>query len=552
MIRRALLVAAMLASAQALAQQPVIPPGADPGAIQQRQIEEERRRREAERERFRPSEPVKRDALERPAAPPPADAVRFLVRDIEFTPSAILSAVELEAIAAEFRGRQLTLADLQQLAERVNALYRAKGVVTALALIPPQDVSSGVVRVRLVEGRVGRISIEGNASTRADYIADRLRLEPADLVDLDRLEQALVRFNRSNDVQLRAELRPGREPGTTDLQIGVSEPPRHDLRLTLDNSGSSSTGVWRGGISYLNRSLLGYRDDLSLSLTKTGGQDSRAYGYGFPFNTWGGRLNLARYEDKTAIRHGLLESLRITGESNASVLSLRQPAYVGEHAQVDVLAGAKKRSSSNWIDGVFLQRTRTSDRNLGAEVQSFGEKARWLASYARYWGQATVIERTKFAIDRGALRHSRELGSGWSFRGNLSWQATRDRNLPSSEQFFLGGEGSVRGYPVGTRAGDRGYALNLELHHPLYRVSEEGRQLNATGFFFADHGSVKPFLPPNSSLPADERLRSIGWGLQATLDTRVHARITFGYGLRDIPLSPRHYQVHFQLVASVF
>lgn len=162
-----------------------------------------------------------------------------------------------------------------------------------------------------------------------------------------------------------------------------------------------------------------------------------------------------------------------------------------------------------------------------------------------------MIDRTSFGIDRGALRYNRELGDGLSFRGTLSWQDTRDRNLASSEQFFLGGEGSVRGYTVGTFAGDRGYAVNLELHHPLINRSQEYREINATGFFFADHGSVKPFRPPNSALPSEDRLTGIGWGIQATLDKRVYARATYGYGLNDVALAPRRYEVHFQLVASL-
>jgi hemolysin activation/secretion protein len=552
MIRRVVLAAATLAVAQAGAQQPVVPRAADPGAIQQRQIDEERRRRDDERERIRPTEPIKRDTLEQPAAQPSPDAVRFLVREIQFTRSEILSAAELEAIAADFRGRQLTLADLRLLAERVNALYKAKGVVTAQAVIPPQDVSDGVVHVRLVEGRVGGVNIEGNASTRSEYIANRLRVKPAELVDLGGLEEALVRFNRTNDVQLRAELKPGKEFGTTDLQIGVTEPPRHELRVTLDDFGSSPTGVWRTGIWYLNRSVLGFRDALSLSLTTADGQESRAYSYEFPINTWGGRLNLAHYHDQTEIRHGPLESLRITGESQAGVVSLRQPAYVSTVAQVNVLAGAKSRFSSNWIDTVFLQRTETSDRNLGAEVQVSDEKSFWLGSLTRYSGHATVIERRSYGIDRGALRYNRELGGGLSFHGNLYWQSTGERNLPSSEQFFLGGDGSVRGYAVGTFAGDQGYVMNLELHHPLANLIEDTRELAATGFFFVDQGSVKPFRPPNSALSSKERLTGTGWGIHATFDKRVYTRLTFGYGLTDLPSIPRHYEVHFQLVANVF
>ena len=551
MIRRILLVAVLRAAAQAMAQ-PGGPPAADPGAIQQRQIEEERRRREAEREQYKSSEPVKRDALERPAAQPAPDAVRFLVREIRFTPSEILSAAELEAIAAEFRGRQITLADLRQLTERINALYKAKGVVTAVAVIPPQDVSEGIVRVQLIEGRVGRVNIEGNATTRFEYIADRLRLEPSDLVDLGRLEKGLRRFNRTNDVQLRAELKPGQVFGTTDLGITATEPPRHELRLSLDNAGSPATGEWRKGISYLNRSVLGFRDDFSLSLTRADGQDSRAISYGFPINTWGGRLNLAHYLDKTAIRHGALESLNITGESRASVLSLRQPVFVEEHYQVDILGGGKKRSSSNWIDGVFLQRTDTRDLNLGVELQVSDTKSLGFASYTRYAGKATVVDRRSFGIDRGTLRYSRELGSGLSFRGSLAWQSTREQNLPSSELFIIGGEGSVRGYSPGTFAGDRGYAANLELHHPLFKSALDSREFAATGFFFADHGSVKPFRPPNSTLPSSERLNSAGWGIHASLDKHVYARITFAFGSRDVQESPRHRQVHFLLVASLF
>ena len=552
MIRRAALAAAALAAAQAAAQQPVVPPSADPGAIQQRQIEEERRRREAERERLKAIEPIKRDALEQPAAKPAPESVRFLVREIQFTPSEILSAAELEAIARDYRGRQLSLADLQKLAERVNALYKSKNVVTAQAVVPPQDVSDGVVRIRLIEGKLGKLRIEGNASTREGYIAGRLRLKPAELIDLSRLEQSLTRFNRTNDAQLRAELKPGADFATTDVIVGVTEPPRQELRLTLDDFGAPSTGRWREGVTYLNRSVLGFRDDLSLSVTQADGQFSRAYSYGFPFNPWGGRISLAYYKDETAIKHGPLETLKITGLSQAQVLTIRQPLYVGAHAQLDALGGGKRRFSSNWIDTVFLQRTETHDANLGLELQAFDDKSFWLASYTLSAGRAKVLAETDYGIGRGALRYSRELGRGFSLRGNLSWQTTRQQGLPSSEQFFIGGEGSVRGYTVGTYVGDTGQTLSLELHHPLWKRESQGRETSLTGFFFTDYGAVKPFLPPNSTLNPNPHLSSVGWGLNAAFGKHVYGRLTFGYGITDVPGAPRHYDVLFQLVASAF
>ena len=134
----------------ALAQTTVVPPAADPGAVRQRQIDDDSRRRDAERLQQPITEPLKRDGIAPPQtagdATAAADAVRFQVTRIEFTPSDILTAAELEDIAKDFRGRALTLAELQQLVARVNALYRSKNVVTAQALVPPQDVSQGVVR----------------------------------------------------------------------------------------------------------------------------------------------------------------------------------------------------------------------------------------------------------------------------------------------------------------------------------------------------------------------------------------------------------------------
>jgi hemolysin activation/secretion protein len=551
MIRRAAFAAAALAATQAAAQ---LPPALDPGAIQQRRIEEERRREELERLQRKPvTDPLKREAVDKPAVKPAPEAVRFLVREIRFTPSEILTAEELESVARDYRGKHVTFAELQELAARINALYKAKGVVTAQAVIPPQDVSEGIVQVRLVEGRVGKIGLEGNASTREGYVTDRLTLKRADLVDLQRLERDLIRFNRTNDAQLRAELKPGAEFATTDLLLTLAEPPRHDLRLFLDNSGSASTGEWRAGVTYLNRSLLGWRDDLSLTTSRAGGQESYAASYGIPFNRWGGRASLAWYKDRTASKYGLLAPLEITGESEAYILTLRQPAYVDARAQVDVLAGGKKRDSTTWISGLFLQGIETQDANLGLEVQLADERGYWLASYTANNGTAQVAgvnNDDDYFAGRGTLRRLHDLGKGWSFRGNLNFQHTGNDLLPSSEQFFIGGDYSVRGYPVGAFSGDQGYSINLELHHPI--EAKTAHDVALSGFFFLDNGYVKVFRPPNSVLRDFDEISGVGWGLNATIMKRVYGRLTFAYALNDLPLEPRRYVIHFQLVASVF
>ncbi len=551
-LRLGMVAAAWLATISANAQTVVIPPAGDAGALQQLQIDEERRRREQQQPQPQTTDPVIRPPAPATPVQQAGTGPSFEVRQIEFTPSEILSAAELEAIAALYRGKQLTLGDLQGLAGKVNELYKARGMVTALAIIPPQDVSSGMVHVRLVEGRVGQVSIAENTSTLETYIASRIGLKPGDLVDLNRLERNLVWFNQTNDVRLEVELKPGQHFGSTDVAVSVHEPTRNEVLLTLDNLGSQLTGDWRAGASYRNRSLVGYRDDLLLSVTSAQGQTSQSASYGIPVNIWGGRANLAYYDDKTAIKNGSFASLNITGRSYATVLSLRQPVYVSNTMQTTLIGGSKRRQSSNASENVFLSGTQTSDANFGVELQRSDASSLWGAGLTRFWGQSSLSGgSTPFNLYRGSFHYSRDLNGSLSMLCNLSLQVSKDKNLVSGEQFIVGGEGSVRGYAAGAYSGDQGYALNLELHHPIGKASLPTSELVATGFLFVDYGQTEPFRPPNSLLSGRGHITGIGGGINATVDKRTNLRLTLGHALDDVPLSPvGHYQLTLQVSSS--
>jgi hemolysin activation/secretion protein len=482
---------------------------------------------------------------------PVPEALRFVIREILFTKSEILSPEELDAVARDFNGRELGLVDLKLVAARVNELYRGKGVVTAQAVVPPQNISGGVGQIRLIEGRLGRIRVKGNAATDEGYVVEQLGMKPDDLVDLKKLRAALVRFNRTNDAQLRCELAPGERFATTDLIVLVSEPRLRDLRLIYDSLGSSSTGKERTGVSYGNRSLFGFRDDLSLAVTQATGQYSVTGTYAIPFTSWGTRLNLGYTMDRTAIKSGSLETLNITGEAFARTTVLRQPVFVNETKKIEIVAGGKQRHSRNWSEAVLLQSADTEDRSLGVEAQLLGKQSNWFASFTRYGGHVVLAEPESYLIDRGALRYNRDFPAGLSFRGSLSWQSAAKAGLPSSEQFQVGGDGSVRGYPVGLYTGDSGYAVDLELHHPL-ATALDGKGFGAKGFFFVDCGRVKPYRPPNSSLAEYEALTGVGWGLNADIGKSVHARLTLGYGLTQLTSESHSYEVTMQCSADLF
>lgn len=547
-----LILAATLWVSPALAQ--ILPPQADPGALQQRRIDEDERRRQLEQlQRQEVTDPV-RETLPPEAPRPAAPPVRFAVGEIRFTPSEILTEAELAELAAPYVGREIAFADLLELVDRINARYRERRIVTARAVIPPQDVSDGVVDIRLVEGRVGDIGVDGNSSTDAAFITRRIGLTPGALVDLPVLEQDLRRFNRTQDAQLRAELAAGTRFGTSDLRILVEEPPRHLLRLTLDNGGSEGSGLWRSGVQYTNRSLLGFRDELSLGFVRASGQESYSLGYAFPVNASGGRLSVAAYSDEVEIKKGPLRELDITGRSAGFVAALRQPVHLGERSRTDLVIGTKHRETKNWISDVFLQKTRTRDGSVGIEHQAADDHGYWIATYHLSAGRARGFEREHYTLGRAFLRRIQAITPNWSLQGSLNYQHSSDGPLPSGEQLQLGGEYSVRGYKSGAWSGDRGFIANLELHHPLIALAAEGNRpaLRATGFFFADHGRVTPYRAPSSSEPRHRHLGSAGWGVRAALGERVDARLTYARAFNRVPGEDGRHELHFMLVAQFF
>jgi hemolysin activation/secretion protein len=547
---------AMAGAAHAQIPPPSAPAGADPGALQRRNIEIERRIIEEQQRRTQPAtpeRPVDTDALPQPKPAAPGDTLRFRLQDVEFTPSEIFKAAELETLVAPLRGREVNFADLQALVERINALYRERGVVTAQALIPPQDIEGGRVRIRLVEGRIGSYRIDGNATTRESYVLGRLHDPPGALFDLGRLERDLVRFNRTNDVQARAELKPGTQFGTTDVLVTLTEPKRHSGRLFTDNAGSKATGELRAGAIYQNRSLFGFRDELTLTGTYAEGYRGYGVNYGVPWNTWGGRAQVGYFHDETDVIDGPFQSLELNGQSDAIIGAIRQPLWTAPRGQLDAVLGAKTRTTENLAGSVLLQETDTDDVSLGLEGSLADPRGIWIANLYGASGSYDITGgfSGNYTIYRGAVRRLQTLTETLSARGAVTFQYSGEDFLPSSEQFFIGGEGSVRGYSNALYGGNKGYVVNLELHRPLYGANPETGGAGVNGFLFTDYGDTYPTRPPGSDL-GSIRLWSVGAGAIFAWSKWLSGRVSAGYQLKQRDEESSRFRVLLTLVAEVF
>lgn len=516
--RVGLLTASALLWAEAVAQP--LPPQLDPGAAQRRSLEQ----REA-LEEIRPREetvedPVDVEPPEQPAVKAP-DGARFELKGARINESAFLDREELATLIRAYVGREVGFPDLQRLVQEINGLYRAQGVATALAILPPQQIENGVVRIQLVEGRLGGVEFTGNVYTRESFLRRRLPLQVGEVVDARRLQDALIHFNRTSEIQLQAALRPGEAFGLTDVRVGVQEPPRNSVQIFFDNLGVESTGEYQAGLFARRNGLFGWDDRLALYLVGSEGTLTGSLSYGIPVTASNGRLSLSYAANDLEIIKGPFKDLKITGDSSTFMLGYDHPLHAGLYHKWDLHLAAVRSKSETEISGFAFSESEVTKASVGFSYEYSGRKQRVLTSHALSWAEvdsSTDTRWSSYIAYTGSLNWYRALWDCCTGAVHLGWQYLNDDQAPASELFQIGGPGSVRGYVQGVVAGTRGYYAQLELHRPLIA--------GLAGLVFFDAGAVMP--------DPDERISSIGLGVNYRYGRWLSFNVTYGHTLKDV------------------
>lgn len=475
----------------------------------------------------------------------------FYLNKINISASKILSDEELNSIIEEFLDREVYLQDLHEILDRLNKLYKEKGYI-AKAVLPPQKISDGEVTIKLIEGYVGKVLIENNNSTKNEYITRRLPVTPKDLVSIDRLEKALFKFNTINDININTVLKPGEESGSTDYLMHVSEPSRHFSMLSFDNFGTHDIGKNRIGISYLNRSLFGYRDAFSLGGNLARGTRSFYGAYHFYLGGGGTNLSLSTSYSEIDIIKGPLEPLDISGDSYNIEMEVTQPFIVAENISLNAFAAIQaKRSTTDFAD-VTLFETNVRKINMGFDVQSISNKANWYGRVMLGTSRETFNSDKNFVKLNVDYSYSRLVFDDWLFTFRARGQVSDKNLLPSSEQFQIGGTSTVRGYREGLLIGDDGYNISSELSIPFPGIESLPAYKQTRLLLFLDHGGAFPFKGNNQSINSDDFLTSIGAGLDIRAFGKTSAFLTVGIPLDNRLDGQDDIQAHFSLQTSFY
>jgi len=177
---------------------------------------------------FKEKPPAPPPSLILPPPPPPKKEAEELplksvfVRTIVVTGSTVFSSEELAEVTGPYVGRELTNEDMEALRRALTTHYINKGFVNSGAIIPDQTIVDGVITLKIIEGQLTHIEVEGNKWFGDSFIQDRLALGAGPPVNISPLQQRLQILQQDTRIKLvHAELKRGLKPGESVLKVNV-------------------------------------------------------------------------------------------------------------------------------------------------------------------------------------------------------------------------------------------------------------------------------------------------------------------------------------------
>jgi len=92
---------------------------------------------------------------------PGGDPGAVLIQKIEFIGNTVIDTEALQKVVKDFVNRELTLEDMSELADLVTMTYQERGYILARAYLPEQEIQSGILKIAIAEGRIGKVVVSG-------------------------------------------------------------------------------------------------------------------------------------------------------------------------------------------------------------------------------------------------------------------------------------------------------------------------------------------------------------------------------------------------------
>src|ERR1035437_5807232 len=493
------------------------------------------------------------------------DIVRFQVEGNTLLPEA-----QVQGIVGPLAGPKRVYGDIQKALEALERAYRAAGFSTVQVFVPEQELTTGVVRLQVTEGVIGKVLISGNQRFDNANIRSSLpALKEGKAPNLRQMSEDIQLSNENPAKQLEVTLGVSEDEGKVDAKVVVAEENPQRVFATLDSTGTHATGTSRVGVAYQNANL--FNRDQTLTLAYTTSADAPAgvkvdifsVGYRIPLYalgdsldfiygksnlntpssspTLGGALGIvgkgdvfgARWNHYFA-RRGEYTSKLIYG-FDYKYINARCTSTAGDPASInptDSTMSPLDRSAfcqpyttrplSLPYTGPRLSPGQMFDYNigiahnlaLGTHYYNFASGVTDRYSYLTPGSRGT---RDDFNILRLGGSYLKAFQTDWQLRVAASGQYAGNP-LVTAEQLGLAGSTAVRGFNERAVSTDSGYFANTAIYTPALAKATGARgSLRALAFYAFARGYNHNVAAGSLTPPTRIGIASIGAGVRYAL-----------------------------------
>ena len=489
------------------------------------------------------------EAPQRAPVPRAVDEIHFQLKDIRIDGARTLPADSFRPLYQGLIGHDVTLSDILNVADGIEAEYKKQGYLLVRAYVPPQHVKDGIFTIKVVEGFVADTSVVGGRPTEQRQIQAYLEpLKNERPLRLATIERALLLSNDIPGVSATGVLRPAANtPGASELVVTIVQ-PRVINALSLDNRGSDFSGIWTVTGSSTINSIFG-NDQLTStiaasphSLEQIAGQlqyqrligDSGLIGSlllaaskGSPGSTLG---TLDVRTDSWAVGPRLTYPLIRTREQTL----LLDGGFTFQDAKIDILGAPISHDRWRVLD-VGLSYTRTDP--VGGLFSGVIDIAQGLPIFGATPNDSPEISqggKTDFTKVTGNAHYVvpvvQPVSVAMAIQGQYSFNP-----LITGEQILYGGTQIGRGYDPGAITGDRGIGTSFEVRYDTHAPRLWADNVQPYAFF--DAARTWFIKRPAVFGPAlgDFSIASTGAGVRAWFPYNIYTDFEVASTLRAVP-----------------
>lgn len=473
----------------------------------------------------------------------------------------VFSDEELAEVIVSYEKREISPEELQAVREALTRFYIHRGYITSGVIIPDQDVVDGLIILRVIEGRLANIEVEGNRYLHAGYISDRLEIAGGPPLNVMELQQALQYLLQDHRIKrINAHLSPGILLGESILKVHVEEESPYLLEFGISNSQSPSVGSVRTEIRGAHQNLTGRGDALEGTAGVTKGSNDVQISYVLPLTAHDTTLKTEYRESDNLIIEEPFEGLDIKSEERTFGVGISHPFYRRMGEELSLSLAIEFRRSQTFLLG------RPFSFSEGSEE---GKSHLKVLRFAQLWTDRSlkqiIVVRSCFSLGLDSIGTS--LNSSNADERFLSWlgqihlrirvgetdsvvvfrsnvQLSNDPLLPL-ERFAIGGMHTVRGYRENRLVRDNGMTASLELQVPI--LEDHGDESVLQGIIFLDFGKS---WNSDTHTPDPKSLPGAGFGIKLAMIRHLQLQVYYGMALRSIHTSGHDLQdhgVHFEL-----